>query len=137
MTGETILHIGGKATRELARKRLVVSTPRGAGKAMWLGAIGLGVAAVVAGSEVAGRWHAAEAALIHSATLPAPASGLADAAAGSQQKLDNALLDLKLAQSRSKELERQIDTLNQRLRESQEELTFFRKAQGRDKRNAS
>jgi len=35
---------------------------------------------------------------------------------------------LRVSEARSQELERQIDALNQRLRECQEELTFFRKA---------
>jgi molecular chaperone GrpE (heat shock protein) len=39
---------------------------------------------------------------------------------------------LRLEQARSRELERQIDTLNRRLVETQEELTFFRKS--RDER---
>jgi hypothetical protein len=37
-------------------------------------------------------------------------------------------LALRLADARGQELEHQIDALNQRLRESTEELTFFRKA---------
>ena len=35
---------------------------------------------------------------------------------------------LRVADARSQELERQIDALNQKLAESQDELTFFRKA---------
>jgi septal ring factor EnvC (AmiA/AmiB activator) len=37
-------------------------------------------------------------------------------------------LALQLAQARAEALERQIDTLNQQLREAREELTFFRQA---------
>lgn len=37
-------------------------------------------------------------------------------------------LALELAQARAEALERQIDTLNQQLREAREELTFFRQA---------
>jgi septal ring factor EnvC (AmiA/AmiB activator) len=37
-------------------------------------------------------------------------------------------LALELAQARAEALERQIDTLNQQLRETREELTFFRQA---------
>lgn len=44
-----------------------------------------------------------------------------------QQGLEQSRLLLRLSDARSRELERQIDALNQRLRESQEELTFFRK----------
>lgn len=43
------------------------------------------------------------------------------------QQLEQARLQLRVSDGRSQELERQIDTLNQRLRESQEELVFFRK----------
>ena len=35
---------------------------------------------------------------------------------------------LRVAEARSQELERQVDILNQRLHASQEEVTFFRKA---------
>jgi hypothetical protein len=35
---------------------------------------------------------------------------------------------LRVADARGEELEKQIDALNQKLTESQDELTFFRKA---------
>ena len=44
-----------------------------------------------------------------------------------QQMLDQARMALAMAQARGLELERQVDTLNQRLRETQEALAFFRK----------
>ena len=37
-------------------------------------------------------------------------------------------MGLRIADARSQELEKQIDELNQKLNESQDELTFFRKA---------
>ena len=37
-------------------------------------------------------------------------------------------MGLRIADARSQELEKQIDELNQKLTESQDELTFFRKA---------
>ena len=46
-----------------------------------------------------------------------------------QRSLEQARLDSQLSQARSRELERQIDTLNQQLREAQEQLLFYRKAQ--------
>jgi hypothetical protein len=52
---------------------------------------------------------------------PAPLDAL-------QQRVTRAELALSLAETRGHELERQIDALNQRLREAQDELTFFRKA---------
>ena len=48
-----------------------------------------------------------------------------------QQKLEQSLLALKVSEARGQELERQIETLDQRLREYQDELTFFRKARER------
>ena len=45
-----------------------------------------------------------------------------------RQQLEQATMGLRLAESRGHELERQIDALNQKLTESQDELTFFRKA---------
>jgi uncharacterized protein HemX len=45
-----------------------------------------------------------------------------------QQSQEQARLQLRVAEARGQELEHQIDSLNQRLRESQEELTFFRKS---------
>ena len=44
-----------------------------------------------------------------------------------QQRLEQITMTSSVAQARSVELERQIDALNQRLRETQEELAFFRK----------
>ena len=46
-----------------------------------------------------------------------------------QRSLEQARLDSQLSQARSRELERQIDTLHQQLREAQEQLLFYRKAQ--------
>ena len=46
-----------------------------------------------------------------------------------QSELEQSLLRLRVSAARSQELERQIDALNRSLRESQEELTFFRRAQ--------
>ena len=45
-----------------------------------------------------------------------------------RHELEEARLGARLADARSHELERQIDALNQKLTESQDELTFFRKA---------
>jgi len=44
------------------------------------------------------------------------------------QQLEQSRMTQRMSESRSQELERQIATLVQQLRESQEELTFFRKA---------
>ena len=45
-----------------------------------------------------------------------------------RQQLEQAQLGLRVAEARGQELERQVDSLNQKLTESQDELTFFRKA---------
>ena len=45
-----------------------------------------------------------------------------------RQQLEQAQLALRVAEARGQELERQVDSLNQKLTESQDELTFFRKA---------
>lgn len=49
--------------------------------------------------------------------------------------LEHTRMRLRLSEAHSRELERQIDTLNQRLRESQEQLSFIRNA--RNPRNGS
>jgi hypothetical protein len=54
----------------------------------------------------------------------APSSELAQL----RQQLEEARLGLRVAEARGQELERQVDSLNQKLTESQDELTFFRKA---------
>jgi hypothetical protein len=45
-----------------------------------------------------------------------------------RQQLEQARLGSRLSDARTQELEHQIDALNQRLTESRDELTFFRKA---------
>ncbi len=45
-----------------------------------------------------------------------------------RRQLAEAQMALQLSEARSHELERQIDALNQKLAESQEQLTFVRKA---------
>ena len=45
-----------------------------------------------------------------------------------RQQLEQARMGLRVADARSQELERQIDSLNQKLTASQDELGFFRKA---------
>ena len=45
-----------------------------------------------------------------------------------RQRIDQAELALQLSRAQVQESERQIDALNQRLRETQEELAFFRQS---------
>jgi hypothetical protein len=49
-----------------------------------------------------------------------------------EQALDRTRLQLEVSQAHARELEHQVDSLNQRLRECLEEATFFRR--GRDAR---
>lgn len=46
-----------------------------------------------------------------------------------QQQIDKAKLDARMSAARTTALEQQIDELSHQLAESQEQLTFFRKAQ--------
>lgn len=46
-----------------------------------------------------------------------------------QQQVDKAALDARMSAARTKALEQQIDDLSHQLADSQEQLTFFRKAQ--------
>jgi len=71
----------------------------------------------------------------HELLRPTPAAVVAPAAAAPnpelaqlRQQLEQAQLGLRVAEARGQELERQVDSLNQKLTESQDELTFFRKA---------
>lgn len=45
-----------------------------------------------------------------------------------RRQLDNTLMSLRLAQAHGEELERQLDTLQQRLQAAQEEVSFLRQA---------
>jgi hypothetical protein len=114
---------GRSATQHLTRVRLDLMPRRAVRR--WLLRSTLVVVAFVAGAGVG------VVARDSMPTLVQPAPVVADASAEIQplkQQLDQARLALRLSSARSQELERQVDALNQRLRESTEELTFFRKA---------
>jgi hypothetical protein len=85
-------------------------------------AVALGVATLVAAAAWLHGWRMAH-------DLLAPTSGT-DPGVALRQQLGEADAALKMEQSRSRELERQIDALNKRLVESQEQLTFLRKSRG-------
>jgi hypothetical protein len=61
-------------------------------------------------------------------TPAAPTAGPTAELVQLRQQLEQARLGLRVAEARGQELERQVDSLNQKLAESQDELTFFRKA---------
>ncbi len=113
-------------TQQLTRSLLVLAPARApTGWRLPLLALGLAASLALAGHVHRGDlpWPVPEARL---AALAAPPDDRP-----SRQMLDQAQLALRLSEARGRELERQIDVLNQRLRESQEELTFFRKARDR------
>ena len=116
------IRVGRGASRELTRIRLVLSRGR-TGRGWFLMSI-LAASLVSLGS--AGGYLYAHEGEGTAMTTP-PAAGPAETPVV-QQKLEQSLLALKVSEARGHELERQIDTLNQRLREYQDELTFFRKA---------
>lgn len=62
------------------------------------------------------------------AIVQTPSVDLSPELRRSREQLDRATSTLRMADARSQELERQVDGLNLRLRESNEELTFLRKA---------
>ena len=108
---------GRTASQQLSHVGLVVAPRRRAGRGWLVAAV---VAAALASGVGAGYlWR-------ESTTLP-PAASPAEVRALRDQ-LEQGRLALRLAQARSAELEHQIDTLNQQLAESQEQLTFFRKS---------
>ncbi len=111
---------GPTASQRLSHDGLVVAPKRRAGRC-WLGAA---VVAAACASGIAGGvlWR-------ESAIPPAqpPAASPAEVRALRDQ-VEQGRLALRLSDARGRELEHQIDTLNQQLAESQEQLTFFRKS---------
>ena len=114
------IRLGHQATRHLTHAGLVLSARRGrrlqfAGAMVVLAALAIGAAGSyvywsrnpLGGQQLAAALHEKQ---------------------QLQQRLDQSLMTLRLTEARGQELERQIDALNQRLRECQEELTFFRQA---------
>jgi hypothetical protein len=121
------LGFGRSATQHLTRARLDLMPRRAVRR--WLLRSTLVVVAFVAGAGAGVVARDAMPTLVPTPMPPAPVG--VDASAEIQplkQQLDQARLALRLSSARSQELERQVDALNQRLRESTEELTFFRKA---------
>ena len=114
-----------KATRELTRIRLVLSPRRNHGgwfafSALLVGTLSIAATArFVPGAELPFGMPAAAAAPLTAASL--------DGSKLLEKRLEQARLTLSVSEARGQELERQIDALNHRLRETQDELTFFRK----------
>ena len=112
-----------RASRDLARIGLTLAPQRRSGR-------GVAAAALIAAAAFAAGYGAAELPRAHAAPVapPALAPGPSAETVQLRQQVEQARMSLRVADSRSQELERQIDTLNQKLAESQDELTFIRKA---------
>ena len=112
---------GRGATRKLTHVGLTLAPVRRRGR--WLVVPALVAAALTAGVAIGHVLRDAPAPVV----VQRPASPPAELAALRQQ-LEEARMALRVADARSQELERQIDALNQKLTESQDQLTFFKKA---------
>jgi hypothetical protein len=118
---------GGRASHDLTRVGLTLAPERGSARGFV--AVSLLVAAACAGgfgaSELTRGDLLREREPARAAATPAAPNGELMAL---RQQLEQAKMALRVADARSQELERQIDTLNQKLTEASDELTFFRKA---------
>ena len=124
MSGALAVSIGfgHQATRDLTRVGLTLAPRRRSGRGVMV-TIVLAAASFAAGlatTELV-RERAPE------VVVRAPAAPTVELVQLRQQ-LEQARMGLRIADARSQELEKQIDALNQKLTESQDELTFFRKA---------
>jgi len=113
---------GHQATRDLTRVGLTLAPRRrsGRGALVAMVLVAASFAAGLATTELL-RERAPE------VVVRVPAAPTAELVQLRQQ-LEQARMGLRIADARSQELEKQIDSLNQKLTESQDELTFFRKA---------
>jgi septal ring factor EnvC (AmiA/AmiB activator) len=113
---------GHQATRDLTRVGLTLAPRRRSGRRAVATAIL--VAAAFAAGLAAGDVLREPAPAVVVRPTAAPTAELMQL----RQQLEQAHMGLRVADARSQELEKQIDALNQKLTESQDELTFFRKA---------
>ena len=113
---------GHQATRDLTRVGLTLAPRRrsGRGALVAMVLVAASFAAGLATTELL-RERAPE------VVVRVPAAPTAELVQLRQQ-LEQARMGLRIADARGQELEKQIDALNQKLTESQDELTFFRKA---------
>jgi hypothetical protein len=112
-----------QATRDLARVGLTLAPQRRSGRGALVAAL-LVAAAFGAGLGAGELLRERAPAVVVRAPAAAPNVELVQA----RQQLEQARMELRVADARGEELEKQIDALNQKLTESQDELTFFRKA---------
>jgi septal ring factor EnvC (AmiA/AmiB activator) len=113
---------GHRATRDLARVGLTLAPRRRSGRGAFAAMVL--VAAAFAAGLAAGELLRESAPAVVVRAPAAPTAELVQL----RQQLEQARMGLRIADARSQELEKQIDALNQKLTESQDELTFFRKA---------
>ena len=114
------------APRNLARIRLVLSPGRARrGWIVWCALVIAALLAGAAGSHV--YWSERLGVVQQQASVLNDMRGLQHL----QQGLEQSRLQMRVSEARGQELERQINALNQRLRECQEEVTFFRTARER------
>ena len=122
------LRLRRKATRELTRIRLVLSPRRLHGGWFAFSALLAATVSIAATPHLVPGIELPFVASTPSATGPSVAAAAPDTSKALEKRLEQAKLTLSISEARGQELERQIDALNQRLREAQDELTFFRKA---------
>ncbi len=108
------------ASNNLARTRLVLSP--GHGRRGWLVWCTLVIAALVVGAAGSHLYWREQL-----APLQSQAAALQDLPQ-LQHALEQLRLKMRVSEAHGAELERQVDALNQRLRECQDDLTFYRKA---------
>ena len=113
---------GHQATRDLTRVGLTLAPRRRSGRGALVAAVLVAVA--FAAGLVTGEVQRESAPAVVVRAPAAPTAELVQL----RQQLEQARMGLRIADARSQELEKQIDALNQKLTESQDELTFFRKA---------
>ena len=122
------LRLRRKATRELTRIRLVLSPRRLHGGWFAFSALLAATVSIAATPHLVPGLELPFAAPSPSAAAaPVVAVAAPDNSKALEKRLEQARLTLSISEARGQELERQIDALNQRLRETQDELTFFRK----------
>jgi len=115
-------------TQRLTRRSLVLLPQRV--RVGWAAGIALLIAAqLVAAAAVGWYWQQRQASVQAQEQAHERSESVAQRQLGElQRELEQFRLQQRLSVSRSQELERQIDALNRRLRESQEELGFLRQA---------
>jgi hypothetical protein len=105
------------ATTTVTTRPLVLALPRPRYRAWARWALVCSLVAAGAGVGYLRGWQASPA-----------ATPIADDTLPLRSQLDSALMSLRLAQAHGEELERQLDTLQQRLQAAQEEVSFLRQA---------